>query len=206
MIGSINFAPQDRPLRGAPSLNDAEIDLKRMVDQVWRRLQNLESDLSAIKAAVDTNIPTKRIMSLISKVNGHTGAMPDDSGENTDHDTRYLAKASFKSTFLNSSGQRKINIVSGGELTIASGVITVTGSYHSIDTESDAASDDLDTISGGSDGDVLFAVAANDARTVVLKHGTGNIVTHNGSDYSLDTINKLALLFYTGANWLLIQP
>lgn len=87
-----------------------------------------------------------------------------------------------------------------GELTIAAGVITVTGNYHTIDTEADAASDDLDTISGGADGMPLFLFPANNARTVVVKHGTGNIICPGGVNISLDDATDFLLAFFSSAN------
>lgn len=87
------------------------------------------------------------------------------------------------------------------ELTISSGAITKTGNYHSIDTESDAVSDDLDTISGGSAQDELILYAVNDARTVVIKNGTGNIFTYSGNDISLDEDHKRIHLVSDGTNW-----
>ncbi len=88
----------------------------------------------------------------------------------------------------------------GGELTIATGAITVTGSYHTVDTESDAASDDLDTINGHTDGMHLVLQAENGARTVVVKNGTGNIQLGNtGADISLDNEFKSVHLVYSGA-------
>ena len=95
----------------------------------------------------------------------------------------------------------KLKDASASELTIATGAITATGSAHTVDTESDAASDDLDTISGGADGDYLTIWANNDARTVVVKNGTGNILTANGSDFSINTDNKAITLRYDGTNW-----
>jgi hypothetical protein len=86
-----------------------------------------------------------------------------------------------------------------GELTISSGAITVTGTNHTIDTESDAASDDLDTINGGTDGQILIVRAENAARTVVLKDGTGNIETPDGNDIELDEVAKEVILKYDGA-------
>lgn len=77
-----------------------------------------------------------------------------------------------------------------GELTIASGAVTRTGSYHTIDTEADAASDDLDTINGGSDGVVLTIRAENSGRTVNVRNGVGNIQA-NGTmvlDHVYDTL------------------
>jgi hypothetical protein len=87
-------------------------------------------------------------------------------------------------------------------LTIAAGVVTVTKNNHKIDTEAAAASDDLDTISGGSTGSLVFVRAANDARTVVLKHGSGNLICPLGRDVVLAEDDDLALLFYDGGNWL----
>ena len=83
---------------------------------------------------------------------------------------------------------------SSGELTLASGAITVTGSYHNVDTESDAASDDLDTISGGTNGMRLVLRANNSGRTVVVKDGTGNIQC--AGDCSLDNVQDTIELIY----------
>ena len=80
------------------------------------------------------------------------------------------------------------------ELTIAAGVVTKTKGYHTIDTESDGATDDLDTISGGSDGDIIFISAEHDDRTVIIKNETGNI--HCGGDIYLDTAHKVVSLMY----------
>lgn len=96
-------------------------------------------------------------------------------------------------------------------LTIATGRVTRAQSYHSIDTEAAAASDDLAGIAGGVDGDILFIRPANDARTVVVKHeGTeeatlANRINLNGdADHSLDDQDDFLLLVYdTGiARWL----
>lgn len=56
------------------------------------------------------------------------------------------------------------------ELTIATGAVTATRSYHTIDTEGDVASDDLDTISGLGDGELLLIRPESAARTIVLRH------------------------------------
>jgi hypothetical protein len=93
-----------------------------------------------------------------------------------------------------------LNLGATTELTIASGVITITRSYHRIDTESDGASDDLDTISGGITGDTLVLRAENDARTVVVKDGTGNIQT--AGDCTLDNVQDTITLIFDGTNWL----
>jgi hypothetical protein len=91
------------------------------------------------------------------------------------------------------------------ELTIADGAITPTQTFHSVDTESDAASDNLDTISGGVSGEILYLVAAHTDRTVVIRHGEGNILTSDGSDFSLDSTDLEVCLHYDGTNWRLIS-
>jgi hypothetical protein len=95
--------------------------------------------------------------------------------------------------------------VARGALTIASGVITANSSFHTIDTEASAASDDLDTINGGVDGAVLYVRALNSARTVVLKDGTGNI--QGPGDVTLDNNQDIAHLIYDSAHaaWLVVS-
>lgn len=89
------------------------------------------------------------------------------------------------------------------ELTISSGIVTVSGDikfrFHSIDTESDAATDDLETINGGSVGDELILQAESDARTVVCKNGASLGLQ---SDFSLNnTKDKLVLLCISSGVW-----
>lgn len=90
------------------------------------------------------------------------------------------------------------------ELTIAAGVVTYNRSSHSIDTEADAASDDLDTINGGVEGAVTIVRAENAARTVVLKHATGNIKCPHAKNITLAEDEDYALLYYDGANWIVL--
>jgi hypothetical protein len=98
-----------------------------------------------------------------------------------------------------------LNVPQGPTVTIASGVITPTTSRHPVDTEGGAASDDLDTISttGTSSGDLLILQAVSSARTVVVKHNTGNIQC--GSDRTLDNTNDQILLMRAGSNWVMLS-
>jgi len=88
------------------------------------------------------------------------------------------------------------------ELTIDTGAITKTKAYHFVDTESDAVTDDLDTISGGSDGDIIFLEAEHTDRTVILKDGTGNLLL--GGDIYLTATGLVVALIYNGTltKWL----
>ena len=92
------------------------------------------------------------------------------------------------------------------ELTIATGSVTPTLGIHSIDTEADAASDDLTNIvtTNLPDGRLLLIHANNGARDVVVKHnagGAGQIALQTAADFTLDTTSKWVLLKRTGADW-----
>lgn len=104
---------------------------------------------------------------------------------------------------IDNGTQRKMNFDTATELTIASGAITVTASNHTIDTEGDAASDDLNTIAGGDDGYILFVRAANTARTVVIKHaiGANNIACPEGRDINLAETTDGVMLMHDGSQW-----
>ena len=82
------------------------------------------------------------------------------------------------------------------ELTISSGAVTITKSHHTIDTESDASTDDLDTMTIATSNVFGTIRAENTARTIVIKDGTGNILTWDGNDITLDNTDK-ALFYFT---------
>jgi len=94
-------------------------------------------------------------------------------------------------------------------LTIATGAITLTNNSSSyvLDTESSAATDDLDTINGGQDGQIIILNSANAARNVVVKHNTGNIFNPNAFDITLDLTTDLVVLRYnsTAVKWIVIS-
>ncbi len=89
------------------------------------------------------------------------------------------------------------------ELTIATGAVTQTQSYHTVDTESDAASDDLDTITIATDMSVLLLTLENAARIVTLKHGTGNLNLPDDADIVMAE-NTVYFLLYNGSAWNLV--
>ena len=98
----------------------------------------------------------------------------------------------------------QVTVAASSELTIAAGSVTKTQSYHRIDTAADDVTDDLDTIAGGSDGELLWVRAEHTDRTVVLKHGTGNLELA-GADITLDATDQAVPLLYDGtlAKWVL---
>jgi len=88
----------------------------------------------------------------------------------------------------------------GPELTISGGVITATQNYHQVDTEADAGTDDLDTINGGTVGQILIIRPQNDSRTIVAKDSTGNLKL--AGNFSMEELEDTLTLIYTGSNWL----
>ena len=70
----------------------------------------------------------------------------------------------------------------GSEKTISSGSITVTTSYHTVDTESDAGSDDLDKIecAAYTTGQLLVLRTVHDDRDVQIRHNQ-----HAGQSYNI---------------------
>lgn len=104
-----------------------------------------------------------------------------------------------------------LRLTASTEVTIASGAVTVTANFYRVDTEGDASSDDLDTITAGAgvaDGHLLILRAENDARTVVIKHNTGNILLAGSADVLLDDAHDTVFLIYDGnkTKWIEITP
>lgn len=86
------------------------------------------------------------------------------------------------------------------ELTIAAGIITKTGPFHRVDTESDASTDNLDTINGGSSGDRVVLRAANGLRTVIVKDTVGNLRLQG--DFTMDNGEDTIELIFDVGVWL----
>lgn len=94
----------------------------------------------------------------------------------------------------------KVRLAAVSELTISAGVIPVTQHLHTVDNEADAASDDLDTITNTNNLSWTVLRAENGARTVVVKHNTGNIWLQGAADVSLDDLEDGILLFWDSVN------
>jgi len=100
----------------------------------------------------------------------------------------------------------KVNFAAATELTIASGVVTATQSWHTIDTEGDASTDDLTDINGGEIGDELFISANNGARDVVVKHDVTKIALADAADLTLNETWKIIhLIKQTSTLWVEVK-
>ena len=90
------------------------------------------------------------------------------------------------------------------ELTISGGTVAATQTVNRIDTENDDPSDDLDTVTGGTIGDILIFRPASDSRTVVVQHGGGvNGFRLNGSvNFTMDdAYTILQCIFTPNSEW-----
>jgi hypothetical protein len=99
-------------------------------------------------------------------------------------------------SMIGGSAAGAYSLGSSSELTISSGAVTVSRSTHLLDTEGNAASDNLDTINGGYDGMIVTLRSVDSARDVVVKHNTGNIKLGTGADFTLSTNIKSITLQY----------
>ena len=91
------------------------------------------------------------------------------------------------------------------ELTISSGSLTASQTYHIVDTESNSSSDNLDSIGvlGGAliDGEVILLKNVSSARTVNIRDASvssGNINTRSNADIVLSSpTGNSAMLMYS---------
>ena len=103
------------------------------------------------------------------------------------------------------SNLRGIDFESAQEVTISNGAITIDHGHIKVLNESGAANDDLDTINGGESGEVLFILPSNDAQTVRIRNGVGNIYTKHQvdrADYSFNSPTGSSGIDYVGGNYL----
>ncbi len=99
---------------------------------------------------------------------------------------------------------KTLNITDGTELTISSGAVTATQGHHSVDTEGNASTDDLDTINGLDSNDLLFIFAENGTRTVRIRDGEGNIfLRHQNAvaSYNFNSPSGSSGVFYVGGSY-----
>ena len=99
------------------------------------------------------------------------------------------------------SRQRHLNAGKVRTLTIATGEITVRSSDSSIliETQGAAATDDLDTINGGTEGQLIVFRIVDNARVPTFKDGTNLKLA---GDFALDTTHDTIVLQQrAGGSW-----
>jgi len=167
-------------------------------------IQLLINSLAVLTATVLGSTVVTSSLTSLGVVNA--GSITSGFG-NIDNGSSTLASGAHTiatGDLLLSDGDATINGVLsiGAELSVAidsGGAITVVNSLISIDTFASASSDNLDTINGGVEGDILKIRAVSDSRTVVVKDGVGNI--RCAGDFSMDNqLDSMNLTFKEG-NW-----
>lgn len=79
-------------------------------------------------------------------------------------------------------------------LIIASGVVTITRPYHTLEPETGTA-DDLATVNGGKDGVIITLRVKDSGDTITVKDGTGNLQLAGG-DFAMDNRHDTIQLIY----------
>jgi len=92
------------------------------------------------------------------------------------------------------------------ELTIAAGTVTPTGATHLVDTEADAATDDLThlQVTNLPEGSIVQLRAVDAARVPTLKHGaggSGQMLLDGDADLVLSATNRRVWLQRIGTDW-----
>ena len=97
------------------------------------------------------------------------------------------------------------------DLTIDTGVIAVTQTYHSIIVENGAGqgNDQLDTATGGSKGDILILKSntsgGSDTVTVADGTGAGTFILAGNANFVLDHIDDRLICIHNGTEWVEIS-
>jgi len=153
-------------------------------------------------------------VSLAVKTEAITVSMPFTS--NTEGTVAELIKIDNRTEFA-SLGQAPENIkvyspyqgdlttVWNDEQTIISGSIDYIVPIVRVDTESDAASDDLDNIEGGVFGDEITIFQENASRTVTVRHnggGSGNLRLAGSANLALGGIQDNITFVNDGTRWI----
>jgi len=138
-------------------------------------------------------------------------------GENVSYDLRLsqvkLEQSPFASPFEQESWQEVLSrlraydlpVPASGAIEIVSGVLTIPNNrqrfneFLQIDTEAAAATDDLDTISGGLEGQIIVLKSTSSSRDVTLKDGVGNLAL--AGDFTFVSGSDIITLIHHSTIW-----
>jgi len=84
-------------------------------------------------------------------------------------------------------------------VTASLGKITITAGEHTVFTQAEAASDNLDVIKGGREGDIIILRPAHAARDIVVKHNGARILLAGGADFTMDELSDILVLYAISA-------
>lgn len=125
-----------------------------------------------------------------SHLSGTTGHTHNEYAENAQNES-----ITGDWTFSGLLATSDFNIAGHQSSTLSSGAFTRTKTYHLLQPES-GTSDTLDTINGGSGGDVIVIQVEDDADTITIAHETGNIQCAGSQDIVLNGHDDMAIFVY----------
>jgi hypothetical protein len=100
---------------------------------------------------------------------------------------------------------KKLNVGTDTTLTISGDIIAVTRTRHLIDTEGASAQDNLVTINGGVEGDIIILQSVSASRVIVIKN-SGNIYPTDGAEVTLDNPYQVFSAVFDGTKWCELSP
>jgi len=209
-IEGYNSTPASNTTLASTSLAEGQTRQKDLNDQVRQILADVKDGVVARFSlvtdvqALDNSASTGLISHTIAV--DQVGIFYYDSADSStaDDGATVLVTVSGERYKLFSNSEDYIpNVKASSELTVASGAITLTQHCHTVDTQADAAADDLTDIvwwSGVKAGDTCELRAENTSRVVTVKSatGAGKINTFNNEDFPLDDETKVAKLYWDG--------
>jgi hypothetical protein len=72
-------------------------DVQTAIDQVWQTGTENTEKIVTLQGRFNVDKPLSWLYNLVKGISGHTSAMPDNRGENADHDERYVKKSKYDS-------------------------------------------------------------------------------------------------------------
>jgi len=120
----------------------------------------------------------------------------------------WSAAPTFTSSVQTGRGEvGRLNFNDDTTLTMdANGEVTVTQTYHAIDTNAAGASDDLEAITGGAEGDIIIIYPVDATHSVVAQH-TGGATAGDvlnlagGANFTMDEDDDFLMLLHDGTVW-----
>lgn len=108
----------------------------------------------------------------------------------------WLPASQINSDFVNRS---LFNLKSALSTDLSSDAFTKSNSVHMINPQS-GTTDDLATINGGVIGENVLIYLETNTDTITVKHGTGNIQTHDANDFIMSAYGFVQF-YFDGSNW-----
>jgi hypothetical protein len=190
-----------------PAGSIASTDVQNAIEELDSEKQPIDAGLTSISGL--TTVADRMIYTTasdtyaVATITSAGRAILDDADATAQRSTLGLgsiatqASSSVSITGGSIVGLTNLGLATYTELTISTGEVTATQVFHTLDSEGDASTDDLDTITVGTSNLCLLKLA-DSGRIITLKDGTGNLDIGADVEMSFDTCYLLA---YNGASW-----